>query len=62
MTYLIVGLDRRTLRPWHGNVTAADAAAAKQLAVDRAQARGIDLRIAAVIGPGPGMVPAPMAA
>jgi hypothetical protein len=51
MTYLIVGLDRRTLAPWHRNVRERDTARATQAAVGRASADGIDLIIAAVIGP-----------
>jgi hypothetical protein len=50
MTYLIVGLDRRTLVPWHRNVLERDAASATRAAVARAGANGIDLVIAAVIG------------
>ncbi|HTX09854.1 MAG TPA: hypothetical protein VME22_14640 [Solirubrobacteraceae bacterium] len=51
MTYLIVGLDRRTLAPWHNNVTAADIVTAKLIACLRARAEAIDLLVAAVIGP-----------
>lgn len=51
MTYLVVGLDQSTFAPWHQNVGAADVATAKQVAFARAQARGIQLVIAAVIGP-----------
>lgn len=50
MTYLIVGLDRRTLARWHDNVSATDIGAAKQIARVRAGVRGIDLVVAAVIG------------
>jgi hypothetical protein len=50
MTFLIVGLDRRTLAPWHENVSGRDAIAAKQIAVTRARACGINLVVAAVIG------------
>jgi TPP-dependent trihydroxycyclohexane-1,2-dione (THcHDO) dehydratase len=52
MTYLVVGLDQSTFAPWHQNVGAADATMARQIAFARAQARGIELVIAAVIGPG----------
>jgi hypothetical protein len=51
MTYLIVGLDRRTLAPWHRNVFERDAERATQAAVARASAEGVDLIVAAVIGP-----------
>jgi hypothetical protein len=51
MTYLIVGLDRRTLAPWHNNVLERDAARATRAAVARASADGIDLIVAAIIGP-----------
>ena len=51
MTYLIVGLDRNTFAPWHGNVLANDVTTAKRIARGRAAARGIKLVVAAVIGP-----------
>ncbi len=51
MTYLIVGLDSTTHAPWHANVRAPDTAAAAGIARSRAAAQGIDLVIAAVIGP-----------
>ena len=51
MIYLIVGLDRHTLTPWHVNIRARDVIAAKQIALSRACADGIDLAVAAVIGP-----------
>jgi hypothetical protein len=51
MTHLIVGLDRRTLAPWHRNVLERDTARATQAALARASADGVDLIIAAVIGP-----------
>ena len=51
MIYLIVGLDRETLTPWHGNVHARDVVRAKLIARSRASADGIDLAVAAVIGP-----------
>jgi hypothetical protein len=50
MTYLVVGLDRRTLTGWHHNVQAVDACSAAQGALKRAAERGIDLIVAAVIG------------
>ena len=59
MTYLIVGLDRRTYARWHENVSADDVATAKSLAAERATGQGIDLVIAAVIGPGSAVVSDP---
>ena len=52
MTFLIVGLDRSTLAPWHRNVSERDAARAAHSARTRARADGVDLVVAAVIGPG----------
>jgi hypothetical protein len=49
--YLIVGLDRQTLTPWQENVRAADVAAAMRIARSRADASGVDLVVAAVLGP-----------
>ena len=49
--YLIVGLDRDSMTPWHDNVRARDAAAAKEIARSRAGAAGVDLVVAAAIGP-----------
>jgi hypothetical protein len=51
MTYLVVGLDRTTLAPWHSNVLDRDVTRATQAALARAGADGIDLIVAAVIGP-----------
>jgi hypothetical protein len=51
MIYLIVGLDRQTLTPWHLNIRARDVITAKQIARSRASADGVDLAVAAVIGP-----------
>lgn len=62
MTYLVVGLDQSTFAPWHQNVGAADVATAKQVAFTRAQARGIQLVIAAVIGPNSTVMADPVAA
>jgi uncharacterized protein GlcG (DUF336 family) len=59
MTYLIVGLDRQTLVPWHQNVGAEDATAAARVAVDHARASGVDLVVAAVIGPHSSVVAIP---
>ena len=62
MTYLVVGVDQGTFAPWHENVGAADVATAKQVAFARAQARGIQLVIAAVIGPNSTVLADPVAA
>jgi hypothetical protein len=68
MTYLVVGLDQITFAPWHQNVQARDIATARQVAVARADAKGIALVVAAVIGPNstvldePAAHPAPAAA
>ena len=51
MIYLIVGLDRRTLTPWHVNIGARDVTTAKRMARSRAGSEGVDLEVAAVIGP-----------
>jgi hypothetical protein len=51
MVCLIVGLDRRTLSPWHTNVAAEDVPRAKTAARARARRLGIDLVVAAAIGP-----------
>jgi hypothetical protein len=40
MTYLIVGLDRTTLAPWHRNVSERDPASATRAALERAGAHG----------------------
>ena len=52
MTFLIVGLDRKTLAPWHRNVRERNVASAARTAIARAGADGVDLVVAAVIGPG----------
>lgn len=59
MVYLIVGLDHTTLTSWHDHVMAADADAATGIARRRAAAQGIDLVIAAVVGPYSDVVPGP---
>ena len=51
MTWLIVGVDRRTLAPWHKNVLERDPDAAARTALAHADTDGIDLVVAAVIGP-----------
>jgi hypothetical protein len=59
MTYLVVGIDRSTFAGWHANVQADGADAAMRLAIDRARERGVDLVVAAAIGPGTNVVVAP---
>jgi hypothetical protein len=51
MTYLVVGLDKHSMVPWHENVCASDVATAKRIARARAAAEGIDVVVASVIGP-----------
>jgi hypothetical protein len=51
MVYLVVGLDAGSLAGWHRNVLARDANAAAWDARSRAAAEGVDLLVAAVIGP-----------
>jgi hypothetical protein len=51
MIYLVAGLDRRTLGRWHDHVMAADAPVAARVARGRAASQGVDLVVAAVIGP-----------
>ena len=60
MTYLIVGLDRHTLAPWHHNVLAGDVGTATRIARARAAAQGITLIVAAVIGPNSSLVADPV--
>jgi hypothetical protein len=57
--YLIVGLDRKTLTRWHENISAEDIGTAKGIAETRAAEQGIDLVVAAVIGPNSAVVPDP---
>jgi hypothetical protein len=59
VTYLIVGLDRRTLAQWHENVAASDVGTAKRIARARARKQAIDLVVAAVIGPNSAVVSDP---
>ena len=56
MTYLIVGVDRSTQTSWHENVSARDAQAATRIARRRAAGQGIELVVAAVIGPNSAVV------
>jgi hypothetical protein len=51
VTYLIVGLDRKSLAPWHQNIRADDVATAERIAISHAAATGITLVVAAIIGP-----------
>jgi hypothetical protein len=61
MTYLVVGLDQTTFAPWHQNVQAQDVTTARQIAVARADARGVALVVAAVIGPNSTVLTEPVA-
>jgi hypothetical protein len=51
MIYLVLGVDRRTLAPWHRNVRRRDVGSATQAALAHAAAEGVDLVVARVIGP-----------
>jgi hypothetical protein len=57
VTYLIIGVDRRTLTPWQENVLAHDVPAATRVAHGHAAAQGVQLVIAAVIGPYSSVLP-----
>ena len=57
MIYLIVGVDRHTLTPWHENIRADDVTAASWIAQSRAHASGVNLVVAAVIGPDSTVIP-----
>ena len=59
VTYLVVGLDRTTHARWHENVLAHDLATATRIAGARAAAQGIQLVVAAVIGPNSSVLPDP---
>ena len=61
MTYLIVGLDRRTLARWHAHVLAHDVATATRIAGARAANQGVRLVVAGVIGPNSCLVEDPAA-
>jgi hypothetical protein len=58
--YLIVGLDRQTLAPWHDNIQAGRPGGRHARRHARAQAHGISLVVAAVIGPNSSMMPVPV--
>jgi hypothetical protein len=66
MVYLVVGVDHASLAPWHANIAARNVGRAVRRAVERAAAAGVDLVVAAVIGPGSAVmahpVPEPAAA
>jgi hypothetical protein len=49
--YLIVGLDRDTFARWHQNIQADDAVTAERIARARAARQGVELEVAAAIGP-----------
>ena len=51
MVFLIAGVDRTTFSRWHDHVMAADATLAARIAEARAAAQGVELVVAAVIGP-----------
>ena len=51
MVYLIAGLDRTTHSRWHDHVMAADVTIATRIAQARAASQGVELVVAAVIGP-----------
>jgi hypothetical protein len=51
MIYLVAGLDHSSLSRWHDHVAAADPTGAARAAVSRAARQGIELVVAAVIGP-----------
>jgi hypothetical protein len=62
VTYLVVGVDQSTFAPWHENIGAADVPSARRIAVTRADARGIALVVAAVIGPNSSVLAEPTVA
>jgi hypothetical protein len=60
MVYLVVGIDHASLAPWHTNIWAPSVGRAVRSAVQRASAAGLDLIVAAVIGPGSTVVAHPV--
>jgi hypothetical protein len=54
---LVVGVDRRTLTHWHANVRATDHDSAAARARTIAAAAGVDLVVAAVVGPNSTVLP-----
>jgi hypothetical protein len=59
MVYLVVGIDHVSLAPWHTNISASTVGRAVRSAVERASAAGVDLVVAAVVGPGSTVVEHP---
>jgi hypothetical protein len=59
VVYLVVGLDAGTLAGWHRNILARDVTIATRSARSRAAAEGVDLLVAAVIGPNSSVVAVP---
>ena len=59
MVYLVVGIDHASLAPWHTNISVPSVGHAVRRAVERAAAAGVDLVVAAVIGPGSTVVAHP---
>jgi hypothetical protein len=51
MIYLVAGLDHNTFSRWHDHVAATDPTGAARDAIARAARQGIELVVAAVIGP-----------
>ena len=51
MIYLVAGLDHSTFSRWHDHVAATDPTGAARDAIARAARQGIELVVAAVIGP-----------
>jgi predicted Fe-Mo cluster-binding NifX family protein len=60
MIFLIVGVDRHSLASWHTNLAADDVTAAKQAAHAHARGHGVELVVAAVIGPNSTVLPDPL--
>jgi hypothetical protein len=59
VVYLVVGLDAGTLAGWHRNILARDVTVATRDARERAAAEGVELLVAAVIGPNSAVVDVP---
>ena len=51
MIYLVAGLDHSTFSRWHDHVAATDPTGAARAAMSRAARQGVELVVAAVIGP-----------
>ena len=51
MIYLVAGLDHSTFSRWHDHVAATDATGAARIARSRAAHQGVELVVAAVVGP-----------